>query len=185
MASTSDAAKWNAKGKKMANLGFIGLGVMGGQMVDRLLSKGHSVTGYNRTASKAEWLVKKGMKLAATPREVAETVDVVFAMVTNGAALKGITEGPNGLVAGLSAGKIFADISTVYPDLSREIAEKVRATGADMVDTPVSGSVITLQQGQLSVMVGGRKDTFDRLKPLLEDIGPKVTHVGGNGWRFP
>jgi 3-hydroxyisobutyrate dehydrogenase-like beta-hydroxyacid dehydrogenase len=175
------AAKWNAKGKKMANLGFIGLGVMGGQMVDRLLSKGHSVTGYNRTASKAEWLVKKGMKLAATPREVAETVDVVFAMVTNGAALKGITEGPNGLVAGLSAGKIFADISTVYPDLSREIAEKVRATGADMVDTPVSGSVITLQQGQLSVMVGGRKDTFDRLKPLLEDIGPKVTHVGGNG----
>jgi 3-hydroxyisobutyrate dehydrogenase-like beta-hydroxyacid dehydrogenase len=175
------AAKWNAKGKKMANLGFIGLGVMGGQMVDRLLSKGHSVTGYNRTASKAEWLVKKGMKLAATPREVAETVDVVFAMVTNGAALKGITEGPNGLIAGLSAGKIFADISTVYPDLSREIAEKVRATGADMVDTPVSGSVITLQQGQLSVMVGGRKDTFDRLKPLLEDIGPKVTHVGGNG----
>ncbi len=165
----------------MANLGFVGLGVMGGQMVDRLLSKGHSVTGYNRTPAKAEWLVKKGMKLASTPREVAESVDVVFAMVTNGAALKGIAEGPEGLIAGLSAGKIFADISTVYPDLSREIAEKVRATGADMVDTPVSGSVITLQQGQLSVMVGGRKETFERLKPLLEDIGPKVTHVGGNG----
>jgi 3-hydroxyisobutyrate dehydrogenase-like beta-hydroxyacid dehydrogenase len=165
----------------MANLGFIGLGVMGGQMVDRLLSKGHSVTGYNRTASKAEWLVKKGMKLAASPREVAESADVVFAMVTNGAALKGVAEGPDGLIAGLSAGKIFADISTVYPDLSREMAEKVRATGADMVDTPVSGSVITLQQGQLSVMVGGRKETFERLKPLLEDIGPKVTHVGGNG----
>jgi 3-hydroxyisobutyrate dehydrogenase-like beta-hydroxyacid dehydrogenase len=106
---------------------------------------------------------------------------VVFAMVTNGAALKGITEGPDGLIAGLSAGKIFADISTVYPDLSREVAEKVRATGADMVDSPVSGSVITLQQGNLSVMVGGKKETFDRLKPLLEDIGPKVTHVGGNG----
>jgi 3-hydroxyisobutyrate dehydrogenase-like beta-hydroxyacid dehydrogenase len=165
----------------MANLGFIGLGVMGGQMVDRLLSKGHSVTGYNRTASKAEWLVNKGMKLAATPRQVAETVDVVFAMVTNGAALKGIAEGPDGLIAGLSANKIFADISTVYPDLSREIAEKVRAMGADMLDTPVSGSVITLQQGQLSVIVGGRKETFERLKPLLEDIGPKVTHVGGNG----
>jgi 3-hydroxyisobutyrate dehydrogenase-like beta-hydroxyacid dehydrogenase len=165
----------------MANLGFVGLGVMGGQMVDRLLSKGHSVTGYNRTASKAEWLVKKGMKLAATPREVAASADVVFAMVTNGVALKGIAEGPDGLIAGLSAGKIFADISTVYPDLSREIAEKVRATGADMVDIPVSGSVITLQQGQLSVMVGGRKETFEKLKPLLEDIGPKVTHVGGNG----
>jgi len=165
----------------MANLGFIGLGVMGGQMVDRLLSKGHSVTGYNRTPSKAEWLVKKGMKLASTPREVAESVDVVFAMVTNGVALKGIAEGPDGLIAGLSTGKIFADISTVYPDLSREIAEKVRATGADMIDTPVSGSVITLQQGQLSVMVCGRAETFERLLPLLKDIGPKVTHVGGNG----
>ena len=165
----------------MANLGFIGLGVMGGQMVGRLLSKGHTVTGYNRTPSKAEWLVKKGMKLASTPREVAQQSDVVFAMVTNGTALKGITEGPDGLIAGLSAGKIFADISTVYPDLSREVAEKVRATGADMVDSPVSGSVITLQEGNLSVMVGGKKETFDHLKPLLEDIGPKVTHVGGNG----
>jgi 3-hydroxyisobutyrate dehydrogenase-like beta-hydroxyacid dehydrogenase len=165
----------------MANLGFIGLGVMGGQMVDRLLAKGHSVTGFNRTQSKAEWLVKKGMKLAQSPREVAEASDIVFAMVTNGPALKGIAEGPDGLLAGLSAGKIFADISTVGPDLSRQIAEEVRARGADMVDSPVSGSVITLQQGQLSVMVGGRTETFERVKPILLDIGPKVTHVGGNG----
>jgi 3-hydroxyisobutyrate dehydrogenase-like beta-hydroxyacid dehydrogenase len=165
----------------MANLGFIGLGVMGGQMVDRLLAKGHSVTGFNRTQSKAEWLVKKGMKLAQSPREVAETSDIVFAMVTNGPALRGIAEGPDGLLAGLSAGKIFVDISTVGPDLSRQVAEEVRARGADMVDSPVSGSVITLQQGQLSVMVGGRAETFERVKPILLDIGPKVTHVGGNG----
>jgi len=165
----------------MANLGFIGLGVMGSEMVDRLLAKGHAVTGYNRTQSKAERLVKKGMKLAQSPREVAETSDIVFAMVTNGPALKGIAEGPDGLLAGLSAGKIFADISTVGPDLSRQIAEEVRARGADMVDSPVSGSVITLQQGQLSVMVGGRTETFERVKPILLDIGPKVTHVGGNG----
>jgi 3-hydroxyisobutyrate dehydrogenase-like beta-hydroxyacid dehydrogenase len=165
----------------MANLGFVGLGVMGGQMVSRLLSKGHTVTGYNRTPAKAEWLVKQGMKLANSPREVAESVDVVFAMVTNGAALKGIAEGPDGLLAGLSAGKVFVDISTINPDLSREMAERVRATGADMVDSPVSGSVITLQQGKLSVMVGGRKETFERVRPVLEDIGPKVTHVGDNG----
>jgi 3-hydroxyisobutyrate dehydrogenase-like beta-hydroxyacid dehydrogenase len=165
----------------MANLGFIGLGVMGSEMVDRLLSKGHSVTGYNRTRSKAERLIKKGMKFAESPREVAEAADVVFAMVTNGQALKGIAEGPDGLLAGLSPGKIFVDISTVGPDLSREIVEKVRALGADMVDSPVSGSVITLQQGQLSVMVGGRAETFERVKPILLDIGPKVTHVGGNG----
>jgi len=165
----------------MANLGFIGLGVMGGQMVNRLLGKGHSVTGFNRTQSKAEWLVKKGMKLAGSPREVAEKTDVIFAMVTNGPALKGVAEGPDGLLAGLSAGKIFADISTVGPELSREIAERVRSLGADMVDAPVSGSVITLQEGQLSVMVGGRAEIFERLKPILLDIGPKVTHVGGNG----
>ena len=165
----------------MANLGFIGLGVMGGQMVDRLLSKGHTVTGYNRTRSKTEWLVKKGMKLAASPREVAEAANVIFAMVTNSAALKGIAEGPDGLIAGLSPGKYFVDISTVNPDISREMAEKVRAKGADMVDSPVSGSVITLQEGNLSVMVGGRLETFEHLKPLLLDLGPKVTHVGGNG----
>ena len=165
----------------MAKLGFIGLGTMGGQMADRLLSKGHTLTGYNRTQSKAEWLVKKGLKLARTPREVAEASDVVFAMVTNSAALREVAEGPDGLIAGLKPGKYFVDISTINPDLSREIAEKVRAAGADMVDSPVSGSVITLQEGKLSLMVGGRAETFEALKPILFDIGPKVTHVGGNG----
>ncbi|MBB5341577.1 NAD(P)-dependent oxidoreductase [Tunturiibacter gelidoferens] len=165
----------------MANLGFIGLGVMGSEMVDRLLAKGHSVTGYNRTRSKAERLIAKGMRFAESPREVAEAADVVLSMVTNGPALKGIAEGPNGFLAGLSAGKILVDISTVGPDLSREIAEKVRALGADMLDAPVSGSVITLQQGNLSVMVGGRAETFEKVKPILLDIGPKVTLVGGNG----
>jgi 3-hydroxyisobutyrate dehydrogenase-like beta-hydroxyacid dehydrogenase len=165
----------------MAKLGFIGLGTMGGQMVARLLAKGHTVTGYNRTPSKAQWLVEKGMRLAHTPREVAEASDVVFAMVTNSAALRAVAEGPDGLIAGMEPGKYFVDISTISPDLSREIAEKVRATGADMVDSPVSGSVITLQEGKLSLIVGGRSETFEALKPVLLDIGPKVTHVGGNG----
>ena len=165
----------------MANLGFIGLGVMGSEMVDRLLAKGHSVTGYNRTRSKADRLIKKGMKFAESPRQVAEAVDVLFSMVTNGPALKGIAEGPDGFLAGLSAGKILVDISTVGPVLSREMAEKVRAVGADMLDSPVSGSVITLQEGKLSVMVGGKAETFEKVKAILLDIGPKVTHVGGNG----
>lgn len=165
----------------MANLGFVGLGVMGSQMVNRLLNKGHSVTGYNRTRSKAQWLTERGMKWADSPRAVAATTDVTFAMVSNSAALESIMEGPDGLLAGLSKGKVFIDISTVSPAVSRTVAAKVREKGADMVDAPVSGSVITLQEGKLSVMVGGRRETFERVKPLLQDIGPKVTYVGDNG----
>src|SRR5467141_2168034 len=165
----------------MANLGFVGLGVMGGEMVNRLLGKGHSVTGYNRTRSKAEWLVKKGMKWADSPRAVAAAADVTFSMVTNSVALGAVMNGPDGMLAGVKPGKILVDMSTVSPAYSREIAGKVREKGGDMVDAPVSGSVITLQEGKLSVMVGGRKETFERVKPLLLDIGPKVTHVGDNG----
>jgi 3-hydroxyisobutyrate dehydrogenase-like beta-hydroxyacid dehydrogenase len=165
----------------MANLGFVGLGVMGSQMVNRLIDKGHVVTGYNRTRSKAEWLIKKGMRWADSPRAVAQAADVVFTMVTNAIALTTIAEGPDGLLAGFGAGKILADMSTVSPAVSRALAAKIREKGADMVDSPVSGSVITLQEGKLSVMVGGRRETFERVKPLLMDIGPKVTHVGDNG----
>jgi 3-hydroxyisobutyrate dehydrogenase-like beta-hydroxyacid dehydrogenase len=165
----------------MANLGYIGLGAMGGQMASRLLDKGHSVTGYNRTKAKAGWLVERGMKWAASPREVCQAADIVFVMVTNSAALQGVAEGGDGFVAGLAAGKVIVDMSTVSPAVSRAVAAKVREKGGDMVDAPVSGSIITLQQGKLSVMVGGRKDTFDRIKPVLDDVGPRVTHVGDNG----
>ncbi len=165
----------------MANLGFVGLGVMGSEMVNRLLSKGHKVTGYNRTRSKAEWLVKKGMKWADSPRAVVASADVVFSMVTNSAALGAVMNGPDGMLAGVTPGKLFVDISTVSPAFSREMANKIREKGGDLVDSPVSGSVITLQEGKLSVMVGGRKETFEKVKPLLLDIGPKVTYVGDNG----
>src|SRR5271169_6500495 len=165
----------------MANLGFVGLGVMGSEMVNRLLGKGHSVTGYNRTRSKAEWLVKKGMKWADSPRAVVAASDFAFSMVTNSAALGAVMSGPDGMLDAAAPGKIFVDMSTVSPAYSREVAGKVREKGGDMVDSPVSGSVITLQEGKLSVMVGGRKETFEKVKPLLLDIGPKVTHVGENG----
>jgi len=165
----------------MANLGFVGLGVMGSEMVLRLLEKGHTLTGYNRTRSKAARLLDKGMKWAGSPREVAAASDFTFSMVTNSPALEMIVEGRDGILAGLAPGKVLIDMSTVNPEFSRSVAAKVRAKAADMVDAPVSGSVITLQEGKLSVMVGGRKDTFDRIMPLLLDIGPKVTYVGDNG----
>jgi 3-hydroxyisobutyrate dehydrogenase-like beta-hydroxyacid dehydrogenase len=165
----------------MANLGFVGLGVMGSRVVKRLLDAGHTVTGYNRTKAKAQWLMEAGMKWADSPRAVAESADIVFSMVTNTEALYAVALGNDGIVAGLSRGKVFVEMSTVSPKASREIAQQVAAKGASMLDCPVSGSVITLEQGQASLMVGGDAATFERIKPILLAIGPKVTHVGANG----
>jgi 3-hydroxyisobutyrate dehydrogenase-like beta-hydroxyacid dehydrogenase len=165
----------------MANLGYIGLGAMGSRMANRLLDKGHTVVGYNRTRSKAQWLVDRGMKWGDSPRAVAEAADVIFVMVTDSKALEGVSDGPDGFLAGVRQGKVVVDMSTVSPAVSRAVAEKVRTKGGDMVDAPVSGSVATLEAGKLSVMVGGTRATFDRIKPILDDIGPKVTHVGDNG----
>jgi len=165
----------------MANLGYVGLGVMGGKMVSRLLDKGHTVTGYNRTRAKAERLIKKGMKWAETPAVACAAADFTFSMVSNEKALGAVMEGPDGMLSAARPGKTFIDMSTVSAGYSRALAEKVRAHGADLIDAPVSGSLVTIKEGKLSVMVGGLRETFDRVKPILEDIGPKVTYVGGNG----
>jgi 3-hydroxyisobutyrate dehydrogenase-like beta-hydroxyacid dehydrogenase len=165
----------------MSNLGYIGLGAMGGRMANRLLDKGHTLVGYNRTRSKAQWLIDRGMKWADSPKAVAQAADVIFVMVTDSKSLEAVSSGPDGFLAGLGQGKVVVDMSTLSPAVSRAVVEKVRERGADMVDAPVSGSVATLEAGKLSVMVGGSRGTFDRIKPILEDVGPKVTHVGDNG----
>lgn len=165
----------------MAKLGFVGLGVMGSRMVKRLLDAGHEVTGYNRTKSKAQWLLDAGMKWADSPRAVVEASDISLSMVTNTSALQSIAEGPDGLLAGIRAGKIHVDMSTISPAYSQELAKQVEAKGGAMLDAPVSGSVITLEEGKLSLMVGGDPAVFEKVKPILLDIGPKVTHVGKNG----
>jgi len=150
-------------------------------MVQRLLAAGHSVVGYNRTRSKAQRLLEMGMQWADTPRAAAEAGDVVFSMVSNNEALRAVTEGPDGIVAGLAAGKIYVDMSTVSPAAIRAIARMAEARGAAMLDAPVSGSQITLEEGKLSFMVGGKRETFDKVLPILHAIGPKATYVGANG----
>lgn len=150
-------------------------------MVERLLAAGYQVTGYNRTRSKAQKLLGAGMKWGETPRAVAESAEITLSMVTNTEALVAVTHGVEGILAGLSAGKIYIDMSTVSPAASRAIAQQVNAKGAEMLDAPVSGSVITLEEGKLSIMAGGNRQAFEKVLPILQAIGPKVTHVGANG----
>jgi 3-hydroxyisobutyrate dehydrogenase-like beta-hydroxyacid dehydrogenase len=165
----------------MAKIGFVGLGVMGSGMAERLLAAGHTVTGYNRTKAKAQRLLGLGMNWADTPRAVAQASDLIFTMVTNTEALLAVTGGPDGILAGLSTGKVYIDMSTVSPAASRALATQVAGKGAHMLDAPVSGSISTLEEGKLSIMVGGEQSAFEKALPILEAIGPKVTHVGGNG----
>jgi 3-hydroxyisobutyrate dehydrogenase-like beta-hydroxyacid dehydrogenase len=163
------------------NLGFVGLGVMGQGIVPRLLAAGHKVTGWNRAKEKAKPLVEKGMALADTPREVAARSELVFSCVTDGAAVRSVALGSDGVIAGLKSGSIYADMSTISPDVSRAVAAEFAAKGLAMLDAPISGSPVTLAQGNASVMVGGDKAAFDKAEPVMRAIGPKVTHIGGNG----
>ncbi len=165
----------------MAKLGYVGLGVMGSRVVKRLLDAGHQVTGYNRTKSKAQWLLDSGMKWADTPRAAADSADITFTMVTNTNALHSVMEGPDGLLAGIGKDRIHVDMSTVSPAFSQKLAKQIEAKGAAMLDAPVSGSVVTLEEGKLSIMVGGDPAVFEKVRPILLNIGPKVTHVGRNG----
>jgi 3-hydroxyisobutyrate dehydrogenase-like beta-hydroxyacid dehydrogenase len=164
-----------------APLGFVGLGAMGGRMARRLLDAGYTVHGYNRTASKAADLVRAGLRLAASPREVAERAAAVFTMVTDDAALEAVTRGPQGLVAGLTRDGILIEMSTVSPAVVERLAADVSARGAALLDAPVSGSPVTLESGQLSFMVGGDPSVLERARPFLLAIGPTITHVGRVG----
>ena len=164
-----------------ATLGFVGLGVMGGRMAKRLLDARHPVVGYNRTRAKAQWLADAGLRLAASPREVAQAADVVFTMVTDTAALEAVTRGPDGILAGLRRGGVLIEMSTVSPEAIRALAADVAARGAELLDAPVSGSPATLEAGQLSFMVGGAETALERVRPYLTAIGPTITHVGALG----
>src|SRR5262245_26920586 len=154
---------------------------MGGTVATRLLDAGHTVYGWNRSPEKAQSLVDQGMILADSPRDVAERADVVFAMVTDTKALDAVTRGPDGILAGLAAGKAFVDMTTGSPANSRALAADIDTLGAKMLDAPISGAPTTVEQGKASIMVGGDEEAFDAVKPILEDVGPVVRRIGDNG----
>ncbi|MDT4906114.1 MAG: hypothetical protein QOH52_4130 [Pseudonocardiales bacterium] len=160
---------------------MVGLGSMGGGIAARLLDAGHEVHGTNRTAARAQPLIERGLQWHDTPREVADASDVVISMVTADTALYEITGGPDGIVAGLSPGQVYVDMSSVSRQASVLVAQRVRSAGARMLDAPVSGSVPQVEQGTLAIMVGGDEAPFRRVEPLLRQLGQTVTRVGDNG----
>jgi 3-hydroxyisobutyrate dehydrogenase-like beta-hydroxyacid dehydrogenase len=163
------------------NVGFIGLGAMGQVIVPRLLAAGHRVTGWNRSRERAAPLVKLGMRLAESPTEVAAASEVTFSIVTDGAAVKTVALGEHGVLAGMQNGSIYVDMGTIAPDVTREVAAQFAARGFVMLDAPLSGSPVTVEQGNASLMIGGDKAAFERVEPVLRAIGPKVTYIGASG----
>lgn len=162
-------------------IGFCGLGAMGGRIARRLHDAGQPVIGWNRSPQRAEALAAHGLEIAASPREVAQRADLVCSMVTDTAAVEALADGPDGLLAGLGPGKVWAEMSTISPEASRALSGRAAETGARMLDCPVSGSITTLEAGDLAIMVGGELEAFERVEPLLREIGPRVTRVGDNG----
>src|SRR5437867_1899584 len=166
----------------MATLGFVGLGAMGSRLARRLLAAGHTVVGYNRTPEKARDLVTAGLRLEKTPGAVAASTEAVFSMVTDDAALRAVALAPDGIVGALGPGTTYVEMSTVSPALTREIGDAVARRGATMLDAPVSGSTITVEQGVASIMVGGDAAALERVRPYLATMGPNgITHVGPLG----
>jgi len=163
------------------DLGFVGLGAMGQLIVRRLMDAGHAVTGWNRSSDKATPLIAAGMRWADSPRAVAQASGIVFSIVTDADAVEAVALGDDGVIAGLRQGGVFIDMSTIAPAASRAIATEFAKAGAVMLDAPISGSPVTVVQGNASIMVGGDAATYERVRDVLLAIGPKVTRIGGQG----
>ena len=154
---------------------------MGAAIVRRLLDAGYEVTGWNRSEAKAAPLRAAGMRWAASPQELAAGSDVMISILTDAKALEQVVTGRAGVLDGLRPGAVLADMSTISPESSCAVAAKVASAGGTMLDTPISASLATLEAGMASIMVGGDVAAYERLRPVLLAIGPKLTHIGTNG----
>ncbi|HZG56237.1 2-hydroxy-3-oxopropionate reductase [Paenibacillus sp.] len=159
-------------------IGFIGLGIMGRPMVRNLLAAGYSVHVYNRSRQAVEELAGEGASVCETPADAADRADIVITMVSNTADVQEVILGPKGIIHSLRPGKIAVDMSTISPQATLELAERIGETGARMLDAPVSGGEKGAVEGTLSIMVGGEAETFERCLPIFEVLGKNVVHVG-------
>ena len=155
----------------MATLGIVGLGHMGGNMASRFLAAGYTVLGEARHREGARELEGQGLEWRDTPRELAEAAEVVLSSLPDDDVLEQVASGTDGVLAGLSDGKVWIDLSTVSPRKSRDVARRVREHGATFLDAPVSGSVPQVQSGTLTIMVGGDPEAYKRVEPILRELG--------------
>jgi 3-hydroxyisobutyrate dehydrogenase len=163
------------------SVGFIGLGTMGMPMVRNLMKAGFTVMVYNRTAAKAERMANEGATRAASPKQVAAASPVVVTCVSDTADVESVVLGPNGIVEGIKSGSVVIDMSTISPEATRRIADRLRGEGCHMLDAPVSGGEQGAIDGTLSIMVGGDAAVLERCRPVLQAMGKTIVHVGPNG----
>jgi 3-hydroxyisobutyrate dehydrogenase len=163
------------------DIGFCGTGRMGMAMVLRLLDQGHRLTVWNRTAAKAEPLLQRGARWARSPAEIARGHDITLSILTDATGVESVYLGPDGLLAGAVQGKLFIEMSTVPPETIRNLAARVRAAGAALVECPVGGTVGPAREGKLLGLAGGDAADFARAKPILEQLCRRVEHLGANG----
>lgn len=166
----------------IVKVGFIGLGIMGTWMAKHLLKSGYHLTVYNRTDYKADGLQGEGADVASSPRELAKACDVVCLCVTDGDVVEKILfDSEDSLCKGAHPGLVVIDLSTIAPDDTRRIALELGRQGVDMLDAPVSGGDVGARDGTLTIMVGGKKETFELMLPILGCFGRNITYMGESG----
>lgn len=162
-------------------VGFIGLGIMGGPMAGHIVGAGYPLTVYNRTRSKAAELASSGAGVADSPAEVAAASDAIITMVSDSPDVEEVVAGPKGVLEGIQRGSIVIDMSTISPEMEKTLDQKLRSKHCTLVDAPVSGGDVGARNATLAIMVGGRKEDFDRVRPLLEVMGKTITYCGRVG----
>lgn len=162
-------------------IGFIGLGIMGQGMSRNLLNAGFSVRAWNRTSSKVDELVKDGATIASSPADVAAECDIVVICVSDTPDVQQIILGEDGVLKGAIPGSLVVDCSTISPQVTKELANKLREKNVGMLDAPISGGSEGAANGTLSIMVGGSDSDFQRALPVFDAMGKSITHVGESG----
>ncbi|MBI2830293.1 MAG: 2-hydroxy-3-oxopropionate reductase [Chloroflexi bacterium] len=165
----------------MAKLGFIGLGIMGKPMAGHLLAAGHEVHVHNRSQASVRELASRGAIACASGKEVAQKSDITFIMVPDTPDVEAVLFGRDGVAEGARQGSIVVDMSSISPIATREFAKKLDAAGIRMLDAPVSGGEVGAKNATLSIMVGGKPDVFEQVKPYLQIMGKNIVHIGDNG----